>query len=136
MFAVGRIHAADDSKKCGKGNKMKMISKVVHTVKDVDKEKWNSILKGPNYSHEWFEYIEKVYIDTYVPYYILFLDNTNIIAILPSFVPKTCSKENIYAAIYWGRLLKYINSLPIFKQKPLIFFSPIRHIHCWFFHCK
>jgi predicted N-acyltransferase len=99
-----------------------MQTKLVHTVRDVERDVWNKILKGPLHSYEWFCYIEEQYKHDYIPYYFLFYEQDLLSFILPMFVP--IIEFNTYNRIYWGRFQKFVKFLPGLQKKPLICFSP------------
>lgn len=99
-----------------------MKTKIVNSIKDVDKEIWNSILKGPFYSHEWFSYVEEQCQDEYLPHYILVYNKSNICSIMPTFIPKTHS--HAYNIRYYGRFRKFNKVFPLLHRKCLLCFSP------------
>ena len=98
-----------------------MHTKITYSIKDIDRDIWNEVLKGPFFSYEWFLYIEEQYKDDYSPYYFLFYHNSRLTFILPMLAPNTM--QNIYNMIYWGRLLRFLKWIPWIHKKPLMCYS-------------
>jgi predicted N-acyltransferase len=99
-----------------------MVIKVFRTIKQIDKNAWNYVTKGPFLSYEWFEFLEETLTDEFIPYYIAYYRKEMLVGALPAFCPTT--NENVYEKLILGRFKKFTDKFNLPTRKALLCFSP------------